>query len=107
MSNKHYLLQLIEEAEKEFDIELTEIETEAENLIDEWEHLKSKNEDLKENVESLEEQVSELEDANPIEFDNNTHNNIVTQTALETILRNMNYIPVQELVDFANKYDRV
>jgi len=100
MSKRNDLLEKIKFIQKEFDYDCQDIIDEIDELFDEVE-------EKEEEIESLEEQVSELEEKNPIEFDNNTHNNIRTQSVLENLLRNIDYIPVDELEKFTDRYNKV
>lgn len=107
MNTNHYLLKLIQEASDEYDVDLTEIETEAESVIDELEDAQDEIKDLKKEVDELLQEIEELESRPVAEFENVAFNNIVTQSAIETILRNIEYIPASELEEFANKYNRI
>lgn len=100
MTDRKSFLQQIKEVEKEFGTELSHLTDSADELFDKLEKVKGE-------LEEAEERVLGLENAPVAEFENNSFNNIVTQSAIETILRNIEYIPTAELEEFANKHNRI
>jgi len=111
---KSKTIKKLEEIEKEHRIDVSDIISEVEELFDDNEELedyvkdlKQKVEDLKDEVEELEKAVFESESKDNFEFDNKIHNNLRTQSALEDLFKNIDYIPIDKLEAFINRYKKL
>jgi len=118
---KSETIKKLEDLEKEHGIDVSDIISEVEELFDDNEELeddvkelkqkvedlKDEVEDLKDEVEGLEESLLEAESKTPFEFENQTHNNLRTQSALEDLFKNIDYIPIDKLEEFINQHKQL
>lgn len=98
-NNTESVVKIISEVEDLFD--------DLEMFEDEIDDLKDEIKDKKSEISDLEDEISELEDKNPIEFDKQMHNNLRTQSVLEDLLNNIDYIPIAELEEFVTKHRKL
>lgn len=68
-----------------------------------FKEFEDKIESLKEDIEELEEQVKEAESISSFTIEGD-HDNIRTVSCLESIFKNLDYIPIEELETIAKKY---
>jgi len=125
---KSKTIKKLEEIEKEHGIDVSDIISEVEELFDdneeleddvkrlkdEVEELEDENEELEDKVDKLKDEVEELEKAvfeseskDSFEFENKVHNNLRTQSALEDLFKNMDYIPIDKLEAFINRHKKL
>jgi len=122
MSNRSSLIAKIGGLETEENVDVvSDIVSDVDALFDDLEaredgiddlktevnDLEKKLDNKKEEIEVLEETVEELENKSPVEFDKKMHNNIRTQSVLEDLLINIDYIPINELEDFVAKHRKL
>jgi chromosome segregation ATPase len=115
MSSRSSLIAKIGGLETEENVDvLKEIVSEVDELFDslelfenEIDDLKDELKDKKSEINELESEVEELQDKDVLEFDNQTHNNLRTQSVLEDLLKNIDYIPIAELEEFVAKHRKL
>lgn len=98
--------------------QVLELYNEAEDILksyeDKIESLKEINSDKNEQIKSLKDDISELEET-VFEFEsmpnfnirNETHNNVITITALESLFSNIDCIPILEIENLVEKYKAI
>jgi len=111
---KSETIKKLEEIENEHGIDVSDIISEVEELFDDNEELEDDIKKLKDEIEDLEEKVEELEGVvleseskDNFEFDNKIHNNLRTQSALEDLFKNIDYIPIDKLEKFINQHKQL
>jgi len=108
MSNRSSLIAKIGGLETEENVDIvSDIISDVDALFDEIDDLEDELKYKKTEVDELECEVEELKGKDVLEFENQTHNNLRTKSVLEDLLRNIDYIPINELEDFVAKYRNV
>lgn len=105
---------IIERLESIEGVDVSDIIQDVENVFNDMEDLrhdlrraKDDLDDKKEEISVLEDTVAELESKSPVDFEKQMHNNLRTQSVLEDLLKNIDYIPIAELEEFVAKHRKL
>lgn len=105
---------IIEKLESIEGVDVSDIIQDVENVFNDMEDLRhdlrranDNLDDKKKEIEVLEETVEEVENKSPIDFEKQMHNNLRTQSVLEDLLANIDYIPIDQLEEFVAKHRKL